>query len=510
MQDQHRNALQLRLAQVSSLGDQWMDLLFHHPSRNVFSWIVSGAWLAFLFVFGIYLWGVFYSWGNIAFDFSDWAEVTGPRFAVLQDAAVKGELPLHVTDTTATRGVTDRFLSIADTPLSPQFILLRSMEIGQFSFYNTVLFYALGFLGLLFIFRKYRLSVFAFTALFFLFMFNGHISTHLAVGHANWVGHFLLPYFILLVFHLIEQQGAGWRWVLGLGITLLVILLQGGFHLYVWCLIFLAVLGLFNWRLLKPVLLGGLFTGLISLPRLLPPMLALEGITQEYLGGFASISEMISSLIFIRDPDHTIQTISILFPLNGWEEIFYIGFLGAALILTFGVILPLRECASKSSFQVQVLVPSLILTVFSVGQVFSEFVRVFTFPPLTGERVTSRMFFLPLSIVLVLAVIFLQKALDRRKIAFWQGTVLAVLGYMLFHDLNQHLRAWRIRYLDGLVHLFPKVPFDEARHTIGNHPDAVYTNLLIGGLGVAVLALIFLLVMAYRSYRQQRSSPQPA
>src|SRR5690606_14899939 len=83
------------------------------------------AWMVSLLLFGVLLWGIFFSWGNIAFDFLDWAEVTGPRYALLQDAVRQGELPLHAANTTALRGVTDRYFSIADTPFSPQIILLR-------------------------------------------------------------------------------------------------------------------------------------------------------------------------------------------------------------------------------------------------------------------------------------------------------------------------------------------------------------------------------------------------
>ncbi|HET8706200.1 MAG TPA: hypothetical protein VFM46_07865, partial [Pseudomonadales bacterium] len=295
------------------------------PGNDLFSKGMVTLFLIGLLVYGIRLWGVFYSWGNISFDFLDWAEVAGPRYALLRDAATRGILPLHAANTTALRGVTDRYFSIADTPFSPQYLLLPLMETGRYVFLDTLLFYIIGFLGLVLIYRKYHLSPFTFLLLFLLFYFNGNLTSHLAVGHTNWTGMFLIPYFILLVMHLVEKQQAGWRWVLGFGLLMLVILLQGDFHLFVWCLIFIGVLALFNWKLIKPVFLGGVFAGLLGLWRLLPPSLALAGITQAYKGGFASVADLVSGLITLQDPYRAVHPLTDTFPLNAWETDFYIG-----------------------------------------------------------------------------------------------------------------------------------------------------------------------------------------
>ena len=355
--------------------------------------------------------------------------------------------------------------------------------------------------------RKYRLSPAVFLVLFLLFNFNGNITAHLAVGHTIWTGHFLIPYFILLVLSLLENQG---RWA-GVGSWVSAwsswrILLQGYFHLYVWCLMFLGLLALFNWRLIKPVLLGGAFSVLVGLPRLLPPALALSGITQEYLGGFCVSNRPGGWADYLRDPQHTIRLITDTFPLNSWEIDYYIGLLGLAFLVVFGILVPLRRDRSKGSLQVQLLVASLVFTAFSIGDVFSQVVRVFTVPPLTGERVTARMFILPLVFVMVLAAMFFQRELDRlktegRRIPAWAQIMLLGILVVLYHDLRQHFQAWRIRYLDAMVELFPKVPFDPAQHTLANHADPIYTNLLLGGLAVALLALAFLVWMALRERR---------
>ncbi len=486
------------------LGERSLDMFFV-PCQNWLSRAITVIWLAALLVYGVHLWGVFYSWGNISFDFLDWAEVTGPRYALLRDAATRGILPLHAANTTALRGVTDRYFSIPDTPFSPQYLLLPLMETGKYIFYDTMLFYAVGFIGLLLIYRKFRLSPFTFWLLFIFFYFNGHITSHLAVGHSFWTCYFLMPYFFLLVYHLVEKQQAGWKWVLGLCTLLLVIELQGYFHMFFYCLLFLGVLALFNWRIFRPILTGCVFVVLVSLPRLLPPSLALSGITHSYLGGFSSVTDMVNGMIVLQDPFRAVKQLTDTFPVNVWEVDYYIGLLGFAFLVVFGILLPLRADRSgpkdhaKGSIQVQLLVPSLVLAILSIGQMYAKLLIVLRFPPFTAERVTSRMFAFPLVFVLILAVIFLQRELDRRKLASWVQIIGLVLSYLAFHDLMQHMQAWRIRDLDAMVNLFPKVPFDPAQHTLSIRADPIYTAMLAGGSVVAVLTLGFLVMMAVRS-----------
>jgi len=485
------------------LAEHFLDALFYHREDR-FSRVVWWVWVASLLLFGVYLWGIFYSWGNISLDFLDWAEVTGPRYALLKDALTKGQLPLHAANLTALRGVTDRYFAIPDTPFSPEVILLRFIGIGEFLFIDTLIWYAAGFMGLVLFGHKYRLSPLALLLFFLLFNFNGIITGHLAVGHSIYTAYFLIPYFILLVFDLLEREQVGWKWVLGFSILELLILLQGFFHLYLWCLMFLALLAVFNLRLIRPVATAGLFAVLIGLPRLLPPVLVLKGITHEYLGGPATVTDLFSSLIVLRDPDRAMILPSKIYPLNWWEQDYYIGLLGLGVLLVFGVLVPLWRDRSRKSFQVQVLLACFIFSAISIGQVYGSIIDLAPIPPFTGERVTARMFALPLAFLLALAALYLQQELNKCKLKPWVQLLSLGAVLLLFHDLNQHMQAWRVRYLDGLVYLFRKVPFVRAQHTISNHADPLYIGLLAGGTGIALLVLAFLVMMSFRS-REKRS-----
>lgn len=64
------------------------------------------------------------------------------------------------------------------------------------------------------------------------------------------------------------------------------------------------------------------------------------------------------------------------------------------------------------------------------------------------------------------------------------------------------MQSWRIRYLDAITTLFPKVAFNPAQHTLAIRSDPIYIGMLAGGAGVALLALVFLLLMVYRERRK--------
>ncbi len=125
--------------------------------------LLSWFWLGTLFLLGIVLWGAFLNFGDIPFDFHDWAEVNVPRLAFLKDAVTRGLFPFHMQDASALRGVTDRYLALPDVLLTPQVLLMKWLSVGDFVLVHTWLLYALGFWGLFRLRKRLNLSLFAFT-----------------------------------------------------------------------------------------------------------------------------------------------------------------------------------------------------------------------------------------------------------------------------------------------------------------------------------------------------------
>ena len=235
----------------------------HHKGARI-------SWFAFLFVIIFIGWGIFINWGGIPFDFHDWAEVNAPRLAFMKDAVTKGKLPLHMPDSSALRGVTDRYMALPDIILSPQVLLMRWMPVGTFVLVHTWLMIGLGYWGLLRLKKRFSLSLLSFTWIVLLYFFNGHMLSHYAVGRVTWGGAFLLSWFAELVFALIDgEQGAVWE--TKMAVLLFFIFLQGSFHQFVWCVIFLGFIAISNWKLLLTILRSGIAAGLLSAVRIIRP-----------------------------------------------------------------------------------------------------------------------------------------------------------------------------------------------------------------------------------------------
>lgn len=461
---------------------------------------VTWAWLAALYLLGLFLWGTFMNWGRIPFRWLDWAEVTAPRIAFVQDVLRHGQLPLHMPDASALRGVTDRFMTLPDVILAPQMVLLLVMDVGRFVLANTLLMYTIGALGLLWFWRKYRLSPLAFAVLFLLFNFNGNITSHFSVGHVNFAGYFLFPWLLALVIRLVESppgRAPGWGWVAAVSFLLFFMLLDGSFHMFVWWLIFLGLVGLVSWRWLPLVLKTIVLAGLLGAVRLLPPVMYVNRFNQDFLAGYPSVYDLWNGLANLRYPYDALASRSLLTQLGWWEFDLYVGLIGAVFVLVFGLGGWLKRLKTPEGYPV-LLLPSLALVIFSIGRAY-RVLRLLPLPILAGERVTSRMIILPFVLVILLGAAYFQRWLDARRgshpAAKWALVGAVVL---LLSDLWQHIKVWRVNVA---ADAFPDVPVDLAQKVVANHADPAYTNLLIAGAALTVLAAAFLIFMAIRERR---------
>lgn len=462
------------------------------PPRDFAGRWLERAVLAGLFILGAYLWADALNWGQIPWDRADWYDITGPRLFFLQEAVQNGQLPLHVDDPLGMKNATDRFLSIPDVFASPQIVLLRWLTPGAFVLLQTLALYALGYWGLLRLKRQWQLSLAAFIPLYLLFNFNGHLVVHVAVGHAGWGTVFLFSWFVLWTVQLLES-GGGWRWAVRVSLLLALIFLQGGFHPFLWCWLFLAVLLLFRWRLRKPLLLALAFALLLSMGRILPAAIVTQDLRIGFLSGFTTTAELLAGLVILRGPAQALETVTPLNPLVAWWEFdYYIGWAGLAFVALGGGLWVWKRRAWAGSFA-PLWGTCAVLAVVSVGRLY-RVVFSLGIPFLNGERVSSRFFLLPLLFAAALAALAIQRSLDEKRPG--RGLILAGFGgvLLLFNDLLQHRELWKS---DQLAQFFPSETF--TRLHLAYHPDPLYTAALIGGTLIAAVALAILLAAARRS-----------
>src|SRR6185503_10995731 len=132
---------------------------------------------------------------------------------------------------------TRKLLALPELNWSPQVALLPALDVPLFLALNTALLYAAGLAGCVVLARRYRLSAGPFLLLVLVALFNGHVTAHLGVGHSMWAGALLLPFFAVAVLSLLEDPAARATpvWT---GLLLFAVLLQGSFHVFVWCVLF--------------------------------------------------------------------------------------------------------------------------------------------------------------------------------------------------------------------------------------------------------------------------------
>ena len=470
-----------------------LNSFFDPKKENI---LLTWIWLGFLLITGLILWGYFLNFGDIPFDYHDWAEVNAPRLAFLKDAVTKGVLPLHMPDASALRGVTDRFMALPDVILSPQIILLRWLSVGDFILVHTWLLFSAGFIGLFAIKKHFQLSLFSFTWLFFLFFFNGHILSHFSVGHITWGGSFLLSWFIWLVFCLLDGERS-WAWVGRTAFLLFFIFLQGSFHQFVWCVMFLAILAVTKFSVLIPILKAGVLACLFSAIRIIPPALQMGAFDDDFLGGYGTPLVMAKALMQIILPADSLNAEKTGAVLGWWEFDMYIGIAGTVFLIFFGIQWLLQR--KKENGFPALIFPLVALVFFSIRN-FYQIIRFTQIPLFSGERVSARFLILPVVFLMVMACIALQSSLQERRFHLLKNALASVLLLILIAELWRHLNTWKVL---NSVNAFPYTYTNLAIKVVSNHDDPLYTNgLLIG----ALLSGISLAGWIWRYWREKKQT----
>jgi hypothetical protein len=484
---------------LTGIGNTALEFFISPPVKK-FRW-ANLVFIILIFAAGFYYWGNFFSWFKGSLAFHDWSYITLPRFTFLKDAMEKGILPLHTANTDALGGITTRFMAVPDVILSPQILLLRYMNTGRFLLLDIALLYTLGFIGLLMLRRKYGLSPLAFTALFLLYNFNGHLLAHFAVGHFTWGASFLFSWFALFVLELIEGK-TGWRWVAKFSILLFVILLQGGYHQFVWCILFMLFLAIFSFKNIAQIIRGVLFSLLLSMVRILPPFILLGKFNNAFSGGYHEAWTIINNLLHFQTVYYPRGLGEIGGGLTTWESTIYIGILGTAFLFYFGIWRAVNSADDSSNRKV-ILLPSLCLAFLSLDKVYEIARTIFPIPLLTGERIASRMVSLSLVILLVLAVIEFQIWLNQSKASRILVLIPFVLLLFEINDIFQNYILWSVANVAGG---FQEQGYDASQWYVANDwGDTSYLILILIGFIVTVLSLAFLIYMTWREKRNQNS-----
>jgi hypothetical protein len=466
-----------------------------HRSRR----ILTAVWLVGLYLLGGLWFGYFDSWGDHTLFFQDWADITGPRFQFLRDAAQTGQLPLHISDPSTMHGNTYRYLAVPDTLISPQYLLMKRFSVQRFQLINILIFYSLGFIGLLALGRKLRLSLFTFSLLFFLYNFNGNILAHLSVGHATWVGYFLFSWFVLLIFQLLEGDHS-WRWCFQMSFLMFVIWLQGSFHQYLWLLLMLGLVGLCVPGKFWVMVRVGFFVLLMSAFRILPAILLYGRYGASYISGYPTLWLLWDSLVNLTNPLSIPVVTTGGEGLSAWETTNFIGLLATLWMLYFGLA---RGLFGKEAPARRLMLPLGGMLLLSVGQIFG-FLRLLPIPMIQGERVGTRIISVVLVFLLVIAAERSQRWLDGvGERTFVQIGLTLGFAFTLM-ELWVNSGFWMI---SNGVKIFWWVYYDAHRWFVkDNYSDRTYLWLVFGGLALSLATIAGLGLAAWLERKRLKKS----
>jgi hypothetical protein len=455
----------------------WFEVLFRPAESSRAKW-AAGILLAGLFAGGLLYWGFLLDWFNNRFDIQDWHLQVGPYLDFLSKCIKSGQFPLHADSSYI---IPSRYLARQNRPFSPQILLLYFLDPATYVLVNAWIFYGLGFTGLLLIRRRYHLSIVSFLSLFLLFNLNGHIAARMGVGHFEWVGYFLLPFYVLLILKMVEGEKTGWKWLLSMSLVMLAIALQGAAHFFIYCMSFMLLLALFQPRFFSPVIKAIVLSALVSMVRILPPAIQFAGGTGlKSLSGFASVLQVLQ--VFILPSNRGL-----------WEKAYYVGVIGFAFILYFGII---RNWAKDERHR-PLYLPILTMFFFSVGSIYLPLFSSHI-PFLDSQRAPTRFLIVPLVFLITLAGIQFQSLLNEWDQKGWEKKVIVLFGEALMaYDLLSDSRIWSLQNYS-----ISNRATDIIEVAVGNYSDPAYMTTLTIGFTCTIITLGILVLFASREKNQ--------
>jgi hypothetical protein len=461
------------LQKISKIGQSFLDVLFKPLESLQVKW-VAVVLLTGLFAGGLLHWGFFLDWFNNRFDIQDWHLHVGPYLDFLSKSFKSGQFPMHAESPYM---IPSQYLARQNRPFSPQILLLYFLNPATYVLVNVWIFYSLNFLGLLLIRTRYQLSFVSFLSLFLLFNLNGHIIAHMGVGHFEWVGYFLLPFYFLLIMKMMDGEKTGWKWLLSMSLTMLGIVLQGAAHFFIYCMTFLLLLALFQPRFFSLIIKAIILSVLVSMVRILPPALQFVGGTGlKFLGGFESVYQLLQ--VFTSPGNQ-----------GYWEKTYYVGVIGFAFILYFGVI----KTWIKDERYRPLYLPMLVMIFFSVGSIYLPLFSSHI-PFLDSQRAPTRFVIIPLVFLIALASIQFQSLINGWSQKNWEMKVVILFGEALMaYDLIFNSRIWSLENYSA-----SKRATDIIKVSVGNYSDPAYMTTLIIGFTCSIITLVALLFLAYR------------
>lgn len=455
---------------------------------------MQSVFFIILFFSGVIYWVYFFNSGILSLTAYDWIKEDA-YLNTLRLAQTNNQIPWQWGDRFF-HGI-DKFLVNPEVVLTPDIILLRWISNGSFIVFHTILFYSVGFLGSLIIARKLNARFVAFSIFWLLFNFNGYLTAHIGVGHFEWTGYFLIPFFFIILFKFAEKKQKtpllDITSVLWMALLFGCLFLNGSFHIAIWCSIFMSIALLWRWTMLPSVFTSILFGIMLGFGRLLPAALWFPKKSAWPLGsGYPTFGTFLDALTGLRLYDFPgIQGV------GWWEYDIYIGFVAFAILL-ISLAVALKQ--NKIPYQPFLFIVACFFIFLSLGNVYFLITKL-PIPFVGIERVSSRFIVLPFILFLITAMSGVGEMLSswekNTKTLLFIGLPI-VAGELLLHSFY-----WRVTYIEQSFK-------DFAKPMISLVPcsDLSYIALVYASWTVSLISLIIVVAVLFRELYTNRSSLQ--
>ncbi len=472
-------------------------VFFSFPNKK-YTHLINTSLIMALFILGAAHWIFLFNYGNLKLTSFDW-----PKESAYLDTLRKAQLSRSVPWQWQTPYYqTEYFLGNPEVILTPDIVLLRWMSNAGYILLHVLLFYTIGFTGTLALSQKYKLNFMAFFIFWLLFNFNGYIVSHLAIGHTQWAGYFLLPWYFLLLLDLHENSANtsstnNARRIIFMALLLSLLFWNGSLHIAVYYFIFLFLTVFFSSKrtLFLHALAVTFISALLSLGRILPA--TIPSFRNPYTSGYPTISVLLDALTSLRG--YAFQPIGGIYgTLNWWEYDIYIGFWGLALLLSM---LALRLYQRNAVFPPPIVLAAIIMALLSMGDTYS-LIHNLPLPFSTVERVPSRFFILPFFVLLLNGAIGISELTNIRR-GYARSLLAFGLPFMVY-DVLSHTSLWHIVRLERDQNFIPNADLSLLLIP-GSQVNPIYKTYVVLGWAVS-LASFILIIIFMQTYRQENKT----
>jgi hypothetical protein len=383
--------------------------------------------------------------------------------AALGESLGRGQLPWFLNETF--QG-TDRFFANPETNVAPHALLLAWLDVPAFIVLQMAALVGIGMAAAYRLARDLRLGPLASLAFLAIFLMNGHVIAHLETGHLQWAAYGLLPGVVLFV-NRAATGDLGRHTQAGLALVLAMMVWVGGWHVFVWSLIWVGVfvaLDRTRWRFGVGVAL--LVAGL-SAVRIVPALALYDVPDPEFVGSYQRLALLAAALV--GEARRAIDG------LNWWEYNAFVGWVGFVIVAA-GLTAPLSRTWHHPV--ATLWGPSVAMLVLSTFNVYQW--TLFQLPGFESERVASRLLVVGLLGFALIACVQFDAWLTRAPRSRWRLAAAALAGLLMAAQLVAHTNSRRPRPDRGIA-LSTAVVSDR-------RPEVAYTASVAAGAVVTLVS----------------------